>query len=148
MQVKTSNVGEFPEVTATAGGCSSCWKLWRLLEAATGCRRGPQYDGKCSFYFNCHFFRTPPTNRDLRQKAVYFKGWLTANHRLTATVTSLQWHTQHSGAAGAWISHLAPIVVYIEFAWNYANFNSNYYYFMKTTHILKPQSYTHKLQKS
>ena len=25
--------GEYPEVTATAGGCSDCWKLWRLLEA-------------------------------------------------------------------------------------------------------------------
>ena len=40
--------------------------------AATGCWRGPQYDGKCSFYFNCYFFRTTPTNRDLREKAVYF----------------------------------------------------------------------------
>ena len=45
-----------------------------------------------------------------------------------------------------WMSHLAQIVVYIEFAWNYASFNSNDYYFMKTMHILKPQSYAHKLQ--
>ena len=37
-----------------------------------GCRRDPQYDGKCSFYFNCYFFGTTPTNQDLRQKAVYF----------------------------------------------------------------------------
>ena len=51
--------------------CSDCWKLRQLLEAATGCRWGPQYDGKCSFYFN-YFFRTPPANRDVRQKAVYF----------------------------------------------------------------------------
>ena len=29
-----TNVGEFPEVTATAGGCSDCWKLQCLLEAA------------------------------------------------------------------------------------------------------------------
>ena len=36
----------------------------------------------------------------------------------------------------SWMSHLAPIVV-----------NSNDYYFMKNMHILKPQSYTHKLQK-
>ena len=52
--------------------CGNCWKLRQLLEAAMGCWRGLQYDGKCSFYFNCYFFRTPPTNRDLRQKAVYF----------------------------------------------------------------------------
>ena len=32
------------------------------------------------------------------------------------------------------------IVVYIEFAWNYAHFNLNDY-FMKTMHLLKPQSY-------
>ena len=47
-----------------------------------------------------------------------------------------------------WIAHIALIVVYIEFAWNYASFNSNYYYFMKTTHLLKPQSSAGKLQKS
>ena len=40
----------------------------------------------------------------------------------------------------SWISHQTPIAVYIEFAWNYAGFNSNYYYFMripfgKSTHI-------------
>ena len=29
-----TNAGEFPEVTATAEGCSDCWKLWQLLEAA------------------------------------------------------------------------------------------------------------------
>ena len=60
------------EGTATVGSCGNCWKLRRLLEAATGCRRGPQHDGKCSFYFNSYFFRTTPTHRDLRQKAVYF----------------------------------------------------------------------------
>ena len=47
----------------------------------------------------------------------------------------------------SWMSYLAQIVVYIEFAWNYASLNWNDYYFMKTTHILKPQSYTYKLQK-
>ena len=47
-----------------------------------------------------------------------------------------------------WMAHLALLVVYIEFAWNYASFNSNDYYFMKTKHILKPQSYAGKLQKS
>ena len=52
--------------------CSNCWMLRRRLEAATGCRQGPQYDGKCSFYLNCYFFCTSPTNRDLREKAVYF----------------------------------------------------------------------------
>ena len=45
-----------------------------------------------------------------------------------------------------WMAHLELIVVYIEFAWNYAHFNSNDYYFMKTTHLLKPQSYARKLQ--
>ena len=30
----------------------SCQRLQQLLEVAVGCRRGPQYDGKCSFYFN------------------------------------------------------------------------------------------------
>ena len=47
----------------------------------------------------------------------------------------------------SWMSHLVPIVVYTKFAWNYASFNSNDYFFMKTTHILKPQSYAQKLQK-
>ena len=78
------NAGGLPEVTATAGGCSDCKKLWqlleaaRLLEAATGCWRGPQCDGKCSFYFKCHFFHTTPTNRDFGQKAVYFPAWITS----------------------------------------------------------------------
>ena len=52
--------------------CGNCWVLRRRLGAATGCWRGPQYDGKCSFYLNCYFFRTSPTNQDLREKAVYF----------------------------------------------------------------------------
>ena len=52
--------------------CGNCLMLWRQLEGATGCRQGPQYDGKCSFYLNCYFFRTSPTNRYLREKAVYF----------------------------------------------------------------------------
>ena len=34
-----------------------------------------------------------------------------------------------------WMAHLALIVVYIEFALNYASFNSNYYYIMKATHL-------------
>ena len=45
-----------------------------------------------------------------------------------------------------WMAHVALIVVYIEFAWNYASFNSNYY-FMKTTQLSKLQSYARKLQK-
>ena len=60
------------EVAATVGSYGDCWKLRRLLEAATGCWRGPQYDRKCSFYFHCYFFLTTPTNWDLRQKAVIF----------------------------------------------------------------------------
>ena len=42
--------------------------------AALDCWRGPQYDGKCCFYFN-YFFHTTPTNQDLREKAVYFPSW-------------------------------------------------------------------------
>ena len=60
------------EVAVAVGSCGNCWKLRWLLEAVTGCRRGPQYDRKCSFYFNCYFFCTTPTNQNLRQKAVYF----------------------------------------------------------------------------
>ena len=52
--------------------CGNCWMLRRRLEAATGCQWGPQYDGKCSFYLICYFFRTSLTNRDLREKADYF----------------------------------------------------------------------------
>ena len=59
-----------------ARGYSNCWRLQRLLEAATGCRWGPQYDGKCSFYFNCYFFSTTRTKEDLRLKAVYFPAWM------------------------------------------------------------------------
>ena len=48
----------------------------------------------------------------------------------------------------SWMSHLASIVVYIKFAWIYAGFNLNDYYFKKMTQILRPQSYARKLQKS
>ena len=65
------------ECGGVARGYSNCWKLWRLLEAATGCRRGSQYDRKCSFYF--YFFHTTPTNRDLSQKAVYFSALFKVN---------------------------------------------------------------------
>ena len=43
-----------------------------LIPVFHPCWQGPQYDGKCSFYFKCYFFRTTPTNRDLREKAVCF----------------------------------------------------------------------------
>ena len=52
--------------------CGNCWMVRQRLEAAKGCRQSPQYDGKCSFYLNCYFFCTSPTNQDLREKAVYF----------------------------------------------------------------------------
>ena len=55
--------------------CGNCWMLRRRLEAVTSCRRGPQSDGKCSFYLNCYFFHTSPTNQDLSEKAVYFPPW-------------------------------------------------------------------------
>ena len=74
------------EVAATVGSYGNCWKLRRLLEAATGCHRGQQYDGKCSFYFNSYFFRTTPTNRDLRQKAVYFPSRMTRSYPAMAEI--------------------------------------------------------------
>ena len=43
-----------------------------------------------------------------------------------------------------WMAHLALIVVYIEFAWNYVRFNSNDYYFMRFTHLWKSQNYANK----
>ena len=43
-----------------------------------------------------------------------------------------------SSATGrATVSHLAIILVYIEFAWNYAGFDSNYYYFTRLTPIVE-----------
>ena len=63
---------QLPIVYLIWGLLRHCWMLRRRLEAAVDCWRGPQYDGKCSFYFKCYFFRVTPTNRDLREKAVYF----------------------------------------------------------------------------
>ena len=49
-----------------------------------------------------------------------------------------------SSAAGrATVSHLAIIVVYIEFAWNYVGFDSNYY-FMRLTQLWKSPNYANK----
>ena len=72
-----------------------CRTLRRRLEAAADCWRGPQYDWKCSLYFKCYFFRTTPTNRDLREKAVYFPPRV-------ATCQNL-FDTQHSPVA---VSHI------------------------------------------
>ena len=44
----------------------------------------------------------------------------------------------------SWMAHLALIVVYIEFAWNYVRFNSNDNYFMRFTHLQKSPNYTNK----
>ena len=63
---------QLPIVYLIWGLLRHCWTLRRRLEAAADCWRSPQYDGKCSFYFTCYFFRTTPTNQDLREKAVYF----------------------------------------------------------------------------
>ena len=43
-----------------------------------------------------------------------------------------------------WMAHLALIVVYLEFAWNYVHFNSNDYYFMRFTHLRKSPNYANK----
>ena len=83
--------------------CGNCWTLRRRLEAATGCRRGPQYDGKCSFYLNCYFFRTSPTNRDLREKAVYFPRLCHVWHRSnTLPRPALQQHVATSAVWQTW----------------------------------------------
>ena len=69
-------------VPVTVGSSGDCWKLRWLLEAATGYQQSPQHDRKYSFYFNCYYFCTTPTNRDLRLKAVYFPVW----HPPTSTI--------------------------------------------------------------
>ena len=79
------------EVEATFGSWGNFWKLRRLLEAAMGYWQIPQYDGKCSFHFNCYFFHTTPTNQDHRQKAVYFPArvWKTISKQPTGRINSL-----------------------------------------------------------
>ena len=71
---------QLPIVYSVWGLLRHCWTLRRWLEAATGSWWGPQYDGKCSFYFNFYFFRTTPTNWDLREKAIYFPSWMEGFH--------------------------------------------------------------------
>ena len=83
MRESLQRLQQLLEVAATVGSYGDCWKLRRLLEAEMGYLQGPQYDGKCSFDFNCSFLRTTPTNRDLRQKAVYFPA------RLARTLTTV-----------------------------------------------------------
>ena len=60
---------------------------WKARNVCMGCWGGPQYNRKCSFYFN-YFFRTTPTNRDLREKAVYFP----------SRIGFLMYHWSHSQA--------------------------------------------------
>ena len=43
-----------------------------------------------------------------------------------------------------WMAHLALIVVYIEFTWNYVRFNKNDYYFMIFMNLQKSPNYTNK----
>ena len=65
---------QLPIVYLIWGLLRHCWMLRRWLEAVADCWWGQQHDAKCSFYFKCYFFRTTPTNRDLREKAVYYLG--------------------------------------------------------------------------
>ena len=46
----------------------------------------------------------------------------------------------------SWMSHQTSIVVYIEFAWNYTGFNSNYYYFIRNKQLWKSPNYANKFQ--
>ena len=57
------------EAVATFGSCSDCWKLRRVAGEACDMTEN------VLSIFNCDFFRTTPTNRDLWQKAVYFPAW-------------------------------------------------------------------------
>ena len=59
-------------------------------------------------------------------------------HRLTATVTSLMLCPMPL------VLGRAIIVVYIEFAWNHAGFNSNDYYFLRLTQLWKSTNYANK----
>ena len=45
-----------------------------------------------------------------------------------------------------WMSHQISILVYTEFAWNYAGFTSNYYYFMIIAQLWKSRNYANKFQ--
>ena len=74
------------------------------------------------------------------------------SHRFNVTATS---HSQpitgsqplwrHSCyVQRCWKSHLPIMVVHIEFAWNYAAFNSNYYHFMRLTQLWKFPNYANK----
>ena len=53
-------------------------------------------------------------------------------------------HVMSSAAGRATVSHLAIIVAYIEFALNYAGFDSNYYYFMRFAQLWKSPNYANK----
>ena len=52
-------------------------------------------------------------------------------------------HVMSCAAGRAMVSHRTIIVVYIEFAWNYAGFDSNYY-FMRLTQLWKSPNYANK----
>ena len=76
--------------------------LLQVCCGTVGRWRGPQYDGKCSFYFNCYFFRKTPTNRDLREKAVYFPPRIAGNS--ARSLTSPRWAptSPHRALIYAW----------------------------------------------
>ena len=96
MQKSFQRLQQLLEVAATVGSCGNCWKLRRFLEAAgearnADSRRGPQRDGKLSFYFNFNFIPYNSNKPRLQTESCLFSSTdVTANHRLTATVMSLQ----------------------------------------------------------
>ena len=77
-----TNVGEFPEVTATAGGCSNCWKLWRLLEAAAnagscdGLPARPAIWRKMLFLFLLLFFPYISNTPRSQRESCLFSTWV------------------------------------------------------------------------
>ena len=53
----------------------SCQRLRKLLEATAGCHKCPQYDGKCSFYFNCYLStQLQQTETSDRQLSIFRSG--------------------------------------------------------------------------
>ena len=65
MQESFQRLQQLLEVAATVGSYGHCWKLRRLLEARN-------ITENALSILIVIFFCTTPTNRDLRQKAVYF----------------------------------------------------------------------------
>ena len=70
-----------------ARGYSNCWRLWRLLEAAVGCRRGPQYDRSLSiliviFLYNSNKLRPETESCAVAQTLLVYKKLIQTANKL------------------------------------------------------------------